>query len=174
MSQKDCQSKQTVTKKKEEQFVQYLFSCIERDKGVRARLRRADNPATEYQSWEILVPWVNLTNPYERAPYVVIAAAIARSGAQSNGSLGLGKALAKSFGVTNTLLDEDGPAHIRLRRLLAANDAIEVCRIIRPILRLIESRLSEPIDYARLLNELRFFNNQTKARWAQDFYQKSE
>lgn len=159
----------TSTKRKETRFVDFVFAKIAQDKGVAARLRRADNPSTEYQSWEILAPWVDLENSFERIPYAVIAAAIARSNATRNGTLSLGQALAKSFEIKNKDV-HDSPANARLRRLLAASDSVEVCRIIRPMLQLIDSRVLEPINYARLLSELRYFGERSKLRWAQDFY----
>lgn len=153
-------------KSKEQQFVQFIIKRCNEDKGFAARLRRADNPATEYQSWEILGAWVDLENSYQRLPYATVAAAIARSKVSANGSIGLGKALAHVY--TNKINSDQGSA--KLRRLLGCNDMPEVCRIIRPILTLIESKASQPLDYARLLSELRYFGERTKVRWAQDFY----
>ena len=33
-------------------FVQFIIALIAKNKGVAADLKRADNPATEYQCWE--------------------------------------------------------------------------------------------------------------------------
>lgn len=146
--------------------------CLE-DKGLAARLRRADNPATEYQSWDWLATWnVALEYPDQRLPYAVVAAAIARAKPDANGKLSLGEAIAMCY--------EDGnasdQAKARLRRLLACDEVGEVCRILRPLLTLIESRVGRPLDYTRLLRELRLFpttGERIKARWAQAFYRKS-
>lgn len=151
-------------------FVDFLFAHCERDKGFAARLRRADNPATEYQSWEVLAEFnVNLDFSSERVSYALIAAAVAKSRAKSNGSVSLGQAIAFTF--------DDGvnseQANIRLRRLLACNDVEEACRILRPLLTFIQSRVTVPIDFSALLKDLVWFNHDpqhTKARWAQQFY----
>lgn len=156
-------------KNKEEQFVQFIFEHCKQDKGFAARLRRADNPATEYQSWETLGPWIELDNPWQRLPYATVAAAIARSKSDNNGSLSLGKALAESYAEKGSTQYSD-QAKARLRRLLACTDVQEVCRVIRPVLTLIESKLGQPLDYAKLLIELRYFGERSKTRWAQDFY----
>lgn len=151
-------------------FVDYVISYCERDKGFAARLRRADNPATEYQSWESLAKFnVNLDYSSERLPHAMIAAAVAKSRATGNGSIPLGQAIALAF--------EDGvhseQANMRLRRLLACHDVEEACRILRPLITLIQSRVSAPIDFIALLKDLVWFNRdpqRTKARWAQQFY----
>ncbi len=159
-----------MTTNKYDAFIAYLFTQIERDKGFAAKLRRADNPSTEYQSWEILARFnVNLDRPSERLPYALIAAAVAKSKQPENGQLLIGQAIAKSF--------DDGAksdqAAMRLRRLLACQDTEEVCRILRPLLSFIQSRVKAPLDFTSLLKDLLFFNldpQKAKAKWAQQFF----
>lgn len=167
--QQPAQAKQE--KSREQRFVETVIERCQQDKGMAARLRRGDNPATEYQSWELL-GWfgVDLEKDYERLPFVTIAAAIARSKSDRNGSLTLGRAIAACY--------EDGressQAKARLRRLLACDELVEVCRILRPVLTLINSKVGQPLDYVRLLRQLRFFTfesgQRTKTQWAQEFY----
>lgn len=158
-------------KSRDQRFVEIVMERCRQDKGMAARLRRADNPSTEYQSWELL-GWfgVDLEKEYERLPFATIAAAIAKSKSEHNGSLPLGLAIAACY--------EDGresnQAKARLRRLLACDELSEVCRILRPVLTLIDSKVGRPLDYVRLLRQLRFFTYEsglrTKTQWAQEFY----
>ena len=166
------QTEQPIKKKSREQrFVETVIERCQKDKGMAARLRRADNPATEYQSWELL-GWfgVDLENDYERLPYVTVAAAIAKFKAERNGSLTFGKAILACYGNDR----ESVQAKTRLRRLLACNELPEACRLLRPMLSLINSRVDNPLDYTLLLRQLRFFNDEyghrTKTQWAQEFY----
>lgn len=154
----------------EERFVHSVIQQCQQDKGLAARLRRGDNPATEYQCWELLASFgVDLEREHQRLPFVTMAAAIARAKAERNGSLSLGRALAACY--------EDGrdssQAKARLRRLLACDELAELCRILRPLFSLIESKAGQPLDYVRLLKQLRRFpfnTQQVKAQWAQEFY----
>lgn len=168
---------------KEASFVAWLIARCQDDKGLAARLRRADNPATEYQCWETLAAWgVDLEREGQRLTFATVAAAIARAKPPANGSLILGRAIARCFDEGN----QSDQAKTRLRRLLACGELAELCRVLRPMLTLIESRVTQPLDYARLLKQLVDFGrasaggNDTwlqriKAQWAQDFYgQKAE
>ncbi|MDO3386827.1 type I-E CRISPR-associated protein Cse2/CasB [Gilvimarinus sp. SDUM040013] len=156
---------------REQRFVGAVIELCQRDKGLAARLRRAENPSMEYQSWELL-GWfgIDLEKDYERLPFVTIAAAIAKSKTDQNGSLTLGKAIAACY--------EDGressQAKARLRRLLACSELSEACRILRPVLTLVDSKVGQPLNYERLLRQLRFFGfesgQRTKTQWAQEFY----
>ena len=65
---------------REERFVKEVLQQIHGDKGLSARLRRADNPDTEYQSWELLARYgINLEWESQRLPYTTIVAALART-----------------------------------------------------------------------------------------------
>lgn len=169
--QDDQQSTQSGTKKSsEERFVETVVERCQNDKGLAARLRRADNPATEYQSWELLGSLsylgVDLEKDYKRLPFVTVAAAIAKSKTERNGSLALGKAILACYDNDR----ESDQAKARLRRLLACDELAETCRILRPVLTLIDSKVGQPLDYVRLLRQLRFFGHRTKTQWAQEFY----
>ncbi len=153
-----------------ERFVSQVMKQCQQDKGLAARLRRADNPATEYQSWDLLATFgIDLEREEQRLPFASVASAIARAKAESNGSLSLGRAIAACY--------EDGrdseQAKARLRRLLACDDIAELCRLLRPLFALIDSRAGQPLDYQQLLRQLLRFPRDpqpVKARWAQDFY----
>lgn len=168
---------------KETSFVAWLVGRCQDDKGLSARLRRADNPAMEYQCWETLATWgVDLEREGQRLPFATVAAAIARAKPPANGNLTLGRAIAHCFDEGN----QSDQAKTRLRRLLACTELAELCRVLRPMLTLIESRVTQTLDYAQLLKQLMDFGraaasgNDTwlqriKAQWAQDFYgQKAE
>lgn len=155
-------------------FVDYIINRCQIDNGLRAALKRADNPATEYQSWEVLAGFkVDLEYENQRLPYATIGAAIARTKVEKNGAATIGLAIARCY--------EDGnasdQAKAKLRRLLACDSVPEVCRILRPLFSLIESKGKIALDYASLLNDLLWFGHddsqlRIKARWAQDFYGK--
>ncbi len=155
-------------------FVDYIINRCQADNGLRAALKRADNPATEYQSWEVLAGFkVDLEYENQRLPYAIIAAAIARAKVERNGSVRIGRAIASCY--------EDGnisdQAKAKLRRLLACDSVPEACRILRPLFSLIEARSNIALDYASLLDDLLWFGHDAsqlriKARWAQDFYGK--
>ena len=170
------QSREQQTEKgqlsREERFVAGVLKRCAVDKGMAARLRRADNPGTEYQSWELLAAYgVDLASERERLPFVCVAAAIAKGKAQHNGPLGLGHAIAACYDGAAS-----GQAKARLRRLLACEDLAELCRILRPLFSLIDSKSGQGLDYVRLLSQLRrfpFTAQQVRAQWAQEFYGKS-
>lgn len=154
-------------------FVEIAIQRCLKDKGLAAKLRRGDNPSTEYQSWEFLGSLgIDLEKDYQRMPFVTVGAAIAKSKVDRNGTLSLGRAIANCYADGN----QTDQAKARLRRLLACEELSEVCRILRPILTLIESKVGQPLDYIRLLSQLRnfHFNSQRiKTQWAQEFYGQS-
>ena len=159
---------------KSQVFVDYIISHCQADNGLRAVLKRADNPATEYQSWEVLAGFhINLECENKRLPHATIAAAIARAKIEKNGAVRIGQAIARCY--------EDGnasdQAKAKLRRLLACDSVPEACRILRPLFSLIEARGNIVLDYVGLLKDLLWFGHEgsqtsIKARWAQDFYGK--
>ena len=158
------------TSSREARFVASVLQRTQQDKGLAARLRRADNPATEYQSWEFLADLgIALEDEAQRLPFTLVAAAMAKAKAAHNGSLKLGQAMAACY--------SDGAksdqAKAKLRRVLACDDVPELCRILRPVLALIDSRVPQPLDYIRLLQQLHRFAwdvQKIKSQWAQEFY----
>ncbi len=161
-------------KSKSQSFVDYIINRCQANKSVQAALKRADNPATEYQSWEVLAGFqINIEYENQRLPYATIAAAIARNDSDRNGSVNIGLAIARCYKDGN---GED-QAKAKLRRLLACDSVVEVCRILRPLFRLIEARGGLTLNYVQLLDDLLWFEYgdsqlRIKARWAQDFYSK--
>lgn len=156
-------------------FVEYIINRCQASNGLQAVLKRADNPATEYQSWEVLAGFhINLEYENQRLPYATIAATMARSKIDKNGTTKIGQAIARCYQDGNA----SDQAKAKLRRLLACDSVPEVCRILRPLFNLIAAKGNIVLDYASLLDDLLWFGHddsqiRIKARWAQDFYDKS-
>jgi len=146
-------------------FIKYALARLKNDHAFGAALRRADNPAMEYQAWEYLVDWCDITKEWERLPYALVGAAVARAKPDADGQFSLGKAITGCYDDGNRA----DSAKAKLRRVLACITIGEVCTILRPLLSLINSR-NVRISYAKLLDDLRFFNEKTKLKWASDFY----
>jgi CRISPR system Cascade subunit CasB len=155
-------------------FVNYIIRQVQENKGIAAALRRADNPNTEYQSWEVLAGFgVQLDNENQRLPFATIAADIARVKPLANGDMTIGQAIARSYEDGN----QSDQAKAKLRRLLACDTTSEACRILRPLLSLIASKGGISLNYVALLDDLLWFSHddsrqRIKARWAQQFYGK--
>jgi CRISPR system Cascade subunit CasB len=150
----------TITRKasKSANFVNYVLQRLQKDTGFGAKLRRADNPDTEYQSYECLAKWCSLDKDHERTCFATVAAGLARMKKSSKENISFGAVIARCSDSS------------KLLRLLAC-DFDEICQWIRPILRLAESKNIYP-NFERLLNDLLYFNQKTKQRWAMDFYRK--
>lgn len=151
-------------------FVQTVMKKCRENKGYAARLKRSDNPATEYQSWELLASFgINLERDHQRLPYVSIAAAMAKAKSPETGKLTLGRAIASCYEDGN----QSDQAKTKLRRLLACQGIAEICRILRPLFSLINSRVSQSLNFAKILKQLLRFQwdaQAVRAQWAQEFY----
>ena len=157
---------------REQNFTQWVLDRRE-DKGFAAKLRRADNPNTEYYSLGILCSFgVNIENDNERLPYALIGAALCRTDVKCDGSLNLGAALRK------TLETDDIDDNARLRRILACNSVVEICRVLRPVLMWLDSKESG-ISYAQLLGDIVKFNSEKsreriKLKWTKEYYKNNK
>jgi CRISPR system Cascade subunit CasB len=151
----------------------------DKGKGFGAKLRKADNENTEYQSWEILSNWVNLEWESDRKAFALVGASIARSKPSEDGNLSVGEALRMVHLKDKDIGDiEKSSSASRLRRLLACKEKDELMDILKPVVRHVESK-GIPLNHARLLDEILWFNDdasreKTRARWARDFFRKKE
>ncbi len=150
-------------------FTRFIIDRMQ-DNGIAAALRRADNPNTEYQSWDTLAAFhIELDKPWQRLPFATIAAAMAKAKAEKNGDIKMGQAIARCYAEGK---DSD-QAKAKLRRLLACDSVEETCRILRPLFSLINAKGNSSLNYAQLLDDLLWFNansQKIKSEWAQDFY----
>jgi CRISPR system Cascade subunit CasB len=160
---------ETIKSNKNENFVNFIIELIHKDTGAAAALKRADNPNLEYQSWEYLARFIDIDKDYERLPYATIASAMAKAKVERNGTVKIGEAIARCY--------DDGKdseqAQAKLRRLLACDSVEEVCRVLRALFSLINSKAGIQLNYADLLSDLYWFNadsQRAKAKWAQNFY----
>lgn len=155
---------------REDKFVNYVIEQMKINKAMIANLRRADNPSTEYQSWGLLASFnIDVDEVTQRLPYCIIGAALAKAKIDKNGTLKLGRAIAKCY-------DEDKDseqAKLKLRRLLSCDSTEEVCMILRSLLNLIESKCEQKLNYINLLKNLLWFASdpqRVKLYWVSDFY----
>ncbi len=162
---------------REERYVKAIIERMKTDSAMAAALKRADNPATEYQCWEYLADFkIDLEKPWERIPYTTVSAAVARVKPAQDGFYSFGAALASCYDDGTTRGRDNDQARSKLRRLLACDTIEEVCAILRPLLSLIASR-EKKLAYGRLLNQLVWFENnpqKIRIRWAEEFFSNVE
>ena len=146
-------------------FVALVIERVKSDTGFRAVMSRADNPAFESAAWEYLIPFCNIQNDFERIPFALVGAAMARSRPESNGSSGIGKAFRS---ICNNADDIERESR-RFRRLISCDSSLELCPVLRPVLSYLDSK-GASLDYCRILTELLYWNQNIKLHWTVDFY----
>ena len=159
-----------------DEFVDYLFKICSRDKGFRADLRRADNPAFEWRIWPVINRFAgSLESDDIRKAYAIIGSAIGKSGQSRNGNIGIGKAFRFiSKGDAGKFPKGDaGKFPPRFMRLLSSNDLSDLLMVLRPVLSYISSE-DIALDYKGLLKSILGFRyeesrNRIKACWAADY-----
>jgi CRISPR system Cascade subunit CasB len=152
-------------------FVQFVLKGMERDTGFGAVFRRADNPDTEYQAWKYLARWCDLDNSRERVVFATVGAALAKAKPGTDGTLGIGRAIARCYSEGATDGNQSDNAKAELRRLLSCDTREEACRILRPLLQLIPSKLEGVgLCYGNLLTDLLYFGEGIKQKRGVDFY----
>ena len=146
-------------------FVAAVIARVKTDTAFRAVMSRADNPAFESAAWEYLIPYCNIENDFERIPFALTGAAIARIRPDNDGPAGLGSAF-------RAICDKDEDREretLRFRRLIACDSSLELCGVLRPVIQYLASK-GASISFTQLLKDLLFWNPRTKIRWTTQFY----
>ena len=147
----------------------FVTSAIRRSKeepAFRAAMRRAANPATAAFAWEHLVAWCDITKEWERLPFALIGAAVADVLPDADGKADLGELLRKCCSSPDDMEREKR----RLRRILSCDSTAELCNVLRPVLKYLQSNSKVPIGYATLLSDILYFSERVKLRWAESFF----
>ena len=103
-----------------------------------------------------------------------MGASIVRQKLTKDGDLSLGEALRLSF----DNVSGNAAAIARLKRIVGCDDSVELCKVLRSVLKLIESRnLGQFINYAGLLKQINTFDfnkDFVKLQIVSSFYKKDK
>ena len=146
-------------------FTAAVIVRVKTDTAFRAVMSRADNPAFESAAWEYLIPYCNIEHDFERIPFALVGAAIARIRPEKDGNAEIGTAFDS---ICSSQVDRERES-IRFRRLIACESVLDICTVLRPILQYLNSK-GAPINFSQLLNDLIYWNQRIKIRWATQFY----
>jgi len=158
--------------KQNEAFVDLLTrEC--RDRGHRASLRRWWSQSTRHHAYPILGK-LRILDDSRKTLLAALFATHSKDNAPAHkpGGHSIGSAALK-LGGGNTKSDAFSSMERHFRRLLAAEDLDALAPQLQRLVKRLE-REGIPLDYARLLSDLRLFRNnaeKVKTGWALDFWQ---
>ena len=154
------------------------------DRGMLAALRRGISAASEHQAWPHIAPYCNLSEPKQRAVWLVVAAAAATLA--PDGLVRTGRGVG-NFGVTLRKLafgstGEKGEKALtsfeaRFRRLLTCQTTEEICRHVSGVIRAASAK-GVAVDLEQFFGDLMKWEQTqeptTKVRWAQTYWSGDE
>jgi len=155
-----------------ERFLDVLAELVRADdRGALADLRHGFSPATEHRAWPYVAPWCDLADDRQRRIWTTIAAGFATHKKTTPGS-NMGTTLRRI-----ALSDSEGKKpddalatfDARFRRLLTCGSASEVCDHLVGVIRAAE-RKEASIDFQQLYNDLRYWGEKVKVRWASQYW----
>ncbi len=174
-----------------EGFLTKIREAADRDdRGYLATLRRGLSDTTQQQAWPLIVPWCNrFEDETVRKIWCTIggmAGLLCRSNLDCRTDASLASVMReidekrKKVKEGSNKDDQDGrnPSEQKFRRILNSPDAIDLCNLAVPIVRMAE-RESIPLNCLDLFWDLVRWNDQNKrdnirVRWTRDFYRVTE
>lgn len=174
-----------------EGFLTKIREAADRDdRGYLATLRRGLSDTTQQQAWSLIVPWCNnFEDETERKIWCTVgglAALLSRSNLDCRTKASLASAMRqidekrKKSKEDSNKEEQDGrkPSERKFRRILDSSDAIDLCNLVVPVVRMAE-REGIPLNCLDLFWDLIRWNDQIKrdkirVRWTRDFYRVTE
>ena len=143
----------------------YILNKISWDKDFANKIKLCDMIQYDMYADELLGPWFHSEDDSHKYIFSTIASSVIRSNTKVNGKIRFMTAFGK--------IDKNQHySESQLKILLQSSNVIEVCKVMRNMLRQIEAGKFH-IDYERLLDQLIFFNtypDRQKISWAKDYY----
>lgn len=158
---------------KYENFVKYIIDLYKRDKKAEVDLKKGDNKNLSYKSWQYLIKFnIDIEKDRDRIIYGLIATNIVKNKLDKDGKDSIGLALFKCYESKNQDNKKDNKGEAKLMRLLACDNYNELCQVLKYYLPFIEEKAKGMLSYSVLLQDILYFNEKTKAKWASDFFKK--
>ncbi len=173
-------------------FLKFLNGLsAERDRGTLADLRKGFSEATETRAWPYIAQYCDLTNERERAILLTLAAGFATLKANDDApkttrvdvddaadETQASKKRYENLGTTFRKIALDGAENaddalktfdVYFRRILVCEEVEDVCARLRSVFLAAKSK-GVDVDWSAALNDLIFWNKETKTRWAAQYW----
>lgn len=166
-------------------FVDFVLDRINaNDTAILSCLKRAESKNTAFYAYDILYKFTKSFDDKDFYPYSIVAASMSRSKITKDGDFPLFTVLRKAYSgndkkalTSNNEEDIPEQARAKLKRALACNDIVELCNVIKALLKYIEGKDQiKYLSYKTLLSQLCFFSKndvlkeKIKQQFVIDFY----
>lgn len=155
-------------------IARFLDWAQTQDRGTLADLRRGFSSGTAYRCWPYISKYCDLRKDRERIIWQTIAAGVATNGnACDTGNLGTTLRKIALVGGSGKVEDALSTFDSRFRRLLSCAKGTDVCLYLPGIIRAAKSKNNIPINYAHLFNDLSYWGERVKLRWASAYWEEN-
>ncbi len=161
-----------MTKTSRTKIERFLDWAEKQDRGTFANLRRGFSSGTAHRCWPYISRYCDLRKNHERIVWQTIAAGFATHGSTcETGNFGTTMRRLALEGSSGKPEDALASFDTRFRRLLTCTMATEVCLHLPGIIRAAKNKNNIPINYATLFNDLHYWGERVKLRWAAAYWE---
>ena len=139
------------------------------NKGFMADMRKAASTATRHYAWPMMAPFCDLKVHAQEEAFSLVGCALARSRKDVPSTGNLGASLRVMTLLDKRFPGKGGPTDGRMKRLLACRSSVEMCRLLRPVLGLVQSK-GVGVDHAKLLEDILGWGETVRRNWAAAYY----
>lgn len=139
------------------------------NRGFMADMRKASSTSTRHYAWPMMAPFCDLQDPAQEEAFSLVGYALARSKKDMPNTGNLGATLRVLTCLDKRFPGKGGPTDGRMKRLLACRSSVEMCRLLRPMMGLIQSK-GVGVDHTKLLEDILGWGETVRRNWAAAYY----